>query len=56
MIIGVILLKSRMNFEKMNFLFMRILLILFIFSIVMDLIWLIFYTNVHKILLILLNL
>lgn len=46
MLVGIILIKGRTNFEKFNLFFMRIILILLIFSIVMDLIWLIFYTDV----------
>ena len=46
MLIGVILIKGRTEFEKLNFVFMRFILILMSFSLVMDLIWLIFYTDV----------
>lgn len=46
MIIGVILIKSRMEFDKVNFFFMRLIVILMSFSLVIDLIWLIFYTDV----------
>ena len=47
MLVGIILMKSRLNPEKLNFFFMRIILIFMAFSIVMDFFWLIFYTNVN---------